>query len=169
MAEFYHRLPVHFRLNEAPIGLQCLATCRITAQSKSFARRLPLVCLRPQGVSGGRTTKRATRIARLRRKELLCRLHWKTCAPAWLSGRALASHARGHKFESYSGHQYIFKYGEPTKVGSPIFDPEALAERLGIRSTSEIGLTARENPHNLVRFCGFYVGVVFYSTRVWSP
>lgn len=31
----------------------------------------------------------------------------KGLSPAWLSGRALASHARGQKFESSSGHQYF--------------------------------------------------------------
>ncbi len=34
-------------------------------------------------------------------------LKLKDLSPAWLSGRALASHARGQKFESSSGH-HIF-------------------------------------------------------------
>ncbi len=37
----------------------------------------------------------------------MCRLHFVLMSPAWLSGRALASHARGQKFESSSGHQYF--------------------------------------------------------------
>src|ERR1041385_4427457 len=43
--------------------------------------------------------------------------------PAWLSGRALASHARGHKFESYSGHQHFQSSftGDPTHIpASPV-------------------------------------------------
>ncbi len=36
--------------------------------------------------------------------------------PAWLSGRALASHARGQKFESSSGHQYYQRFAVTSTV-----------------------------------------------------
>jgi hypothetical protein len=56
--------------------------------------------------------------------------------PAWLSGRALASHARGQKFESSSGHHIEQRKGRPSYWSpfplflSLLFPPNLLKNRV---------------------------------------
>ena len=81
--------------------------------------------------------------------------------PAWLSGRALASHARGQWFESISGHQIIDKLrATPSR---PFWPAHTFAHTLRAKNRSRFYKT--DFVENCFRLKIFGVKELFYLCR----